>query len=55
MNQIKSFLTDESGAAMAEYAVLLVIIATVAFTAMIGLRTAIVNKIDGTSATINAN
>ena len=54
MTKIKAFLIDESGASMAEYAILLAIVSVAAFTAIKGLGTAINNKVDDAAAKITA-
>lgn len=52
MTMFKNFLTDESGASAAEYAIILAIIGTVLVTAMTDLRDAIKDAIDGATDVI---
>jgi pilus assembly protein Flp/PilA len=46
MNMLKTLWNDEAGASAAEYALILAIVGAAIATSMVGLRNAIVNKID---------
>lgn len=55
MQKIVSFLTDESGASAAEYALILAIIGAGVGVAVFSLGGAIKNKVDNATACINSN
>lgn len=52
MNKIKSFLKDESGLELSEYAVAAALIIAAVVAAFTGLATAIGNRISGVASTI---
>ena len=54
-NFLKSFVRDETGAAAAEYALILAIVGTAIAGASIALGTSITNAVQGAADTIDAN
>ena len=55
MLMLKKFFSDESGAAAAEYALILAIIGVAIVTSLTGLRTAIIGAVDAASGVINGS
>lgn len=53
-NFIKTFLTDNSGAAAAEYALILAVVGGVIAVAASGLATAVGNSINRAATTVNS-
>jgi Flp pilus assembly pilin Flp len=55
LTKLRKFGKNESGASLAEYAILLAIMAAVGLTLLPGLRTAIATKFTAATTQLNAN